>query len=59
MTAAVRFIGRYGTFRVGQVIRPPATFRNILLSRKVVEIVDEVSKEKPVPLAKRSRKKSK
>ena len=54
----VRFIGRYGNFRVGEVITPAsATFRDQLLKLKVAELVIErkgaasVTRTAPVPAA--------
>ena len=41
MNQKIRFIGRYGDYRIGEVIAPPASLRKLLLDRKLVEIITE------------------
>ncbi len=46
----VRFIGRYGTYRVGDVIAPPAGLRKVLLNLGRAVMVEPVSpKSTPRP----------
>ena len=47
MMPKIRMIGRYGSFRVGQIINPPASLRKILFDRKLAEFVDEGSVRPP------------
>ena len=47
MNPKIRFIGRYGDYRIGEVIAPPASLRKLLLDRKLVEIITD--KEGPRP----------
>lgn len=42
----VRIIKAYGIYSKGQVIRPPASFREFLLQHKYVEMVED---DVPVP----------
>ena len=46
MNPKIRFIGRYGDYRIGEVIAPPASLRKLLLDRKLVEMVNEKEKLK-------------
>ena len=39
MNPKIRFIGKYGDYRIGEVISPPASLRKLLLDRKLVEFV--------------------
>lgn len=40
MNPKIRFIGRYGNYRVGEIIAPTASLRKILMDRKLVEPVE-------------------
>ena len=52
MNPKIRFIGRYGDYRIGEVIAPPASLRKLLLDRKLVEFVT-AEKEKQQKAAKK------
>ncbi len=43
MTPRIRIIGKYGNYRMGEILRPPsATQRNLLVrTLKVAELVEE------------------
>lgn len=58
----IRMIGRYGTFRVGDIIAAPASLRKLLIDRRLAETVEDLTElvEPEIwlrrPAKKRSRK---
>ena len=46
MLPKIRMIGKWGEYRVGEVIAPPGSLRKVLFDLKVAEFV-----EKPAPYA--------
>jgi hypothetical protein len=47
MRPKIRFIGKYGEYRVGEIISPPGSLRKYLLDLRVAEIVEEKPPPKP------------
>ena len=48
MNPKIKIIGRYGEYRIGEVIAPPGSLRKYLLDLKVAELCEPVK-----PIAKR------
>lgn len=39
MNPKIKIIGRYGEYRIGEIIRPPGSLRKIMIDLKVAELV--------------------
>lgn len=44
MNPKVRIIGKYGEYRVGELIAPPGSLRKFLIDLKVAELVDDIKR---------------